>query len=885
MADRSVLVRIRGDANDLIRATRAAGAAISGLRREIDTTNDRTAWMAQGFLALGPALAPLGAAAVPVLAGLAAQMTVAGVAGGSLVLAFKGIGDTMKAVNEYQLEPTAANFNKMNEALERFGPAGADFVKFLDSVGPKFGELQMAAREGMFPGMEQGIREVMDILPQGERIITNVSEAIGQLAADAGEGLAGEGFEEFFDYLETDAAPILVDMGHTFGNFATGLADMLVAFGPLTEDFSNGFRSMSEDFAAWADGLNESDSFTEFIDYVEMAVPMVLDTFGALADAFIQIIEAAAPVGEVMLPALEALFDVIAMIADTPLGTAFIAAAAGMSAYGRAVALANVTTGGLGRALFGVEKGFTATLRGADGAVAKMGAIRQASTLAAGGIGMVALSMTDIDEKAGVSNTAMGALLGTMIAPGWGTAIGTIAGGAIDINAAMNDATESTERLWDAIDSDDTAAITRGIERVREDLRALQEDQAAFMDLGPAEGQSYWDKVTSDFNAVIGDAHDMEGAINSARTSLKLTDFGAMIAPGLGVTADAFHRAALSAEDFRKSVDKAFALLDKRAALRATREALRDFADVMDEAPDKMREGGPAYDKVEEALDNIASSALTAAEHLRGMDRVNYLDKMRGNFIDAARQMGLTAQQARKLADNLGLLDKKKVKPVVDVDTRLAKGKIDEANDWLAHYRGQKPKARLDADDQPAKTKINSTERLLAILAGRKVNPRVDVQSNADAVAADTAAALNRIPDEEVWITTRRRGTGLGAVGGADGMTVPGERYPYGDKVLAYLAPGEEVISNRYGQADRHRELLQAINSNAYADGGTVRHVASSGGTRVLERIVEKLPDTITLDAGELGVVVIDTVNSRIDDYRAHDSNQAATYWQGVTSD
>ena len=54
------------------------------------------------------------------------------------------------------------------------------------------------------------------------------------------------------------------------------------------------------------------------------------------------------------------------------------------------------------------------------------------------------------------------------------------------------------------------------------------------------------------------------------------------------------------------------------------------------------------------------------------------------------------------------------------------------------------------------------------------------------------------------------------------GGTIPGQRHPYGDRVKALLAPGEEVISNRYGQADRNRELLKAINANRYAEGGTV---------------------------------------------------------------
>jgi PII-like signaling protein len=46
--------------------------------------------------------------------------------------------------------------------------------------------------------------------------------------------------------------------------------------------------------------------------------------------------------------------------------------------------------------------------------------------------------------------------------------------------------------------------------------------------------------------------------------------------------------------------------------------------------------------------------------------------------------------------------------------------------------------------------------------------------------------------------------------------------------VLRWLAPGEEVISNRHGQADRNRPLLKRINSGGMAEGGTVH--SGSGG-------------------------------------------------------
>ncbi len=103
---------------------------------------------------------------------------------------------------------------------------------------------------------------------------------------------------------------------------------------------------------------------------------------------------------------------------------------------------------------------------------------------------------------------------------------------------------------------------------------------------------------------------------------------------------------------------------------------------------------------------------------------------------------------------------------------------------------------------------------------------------------------LGQIKDRKVKLDLHTPGLSaaagmLGGGGGrkltmvnAAGGTIPGQRAPYGDKVLSWLAPGEEVISNRHGQADKHRPLLKAINSGQYqghADGGTVFNVATSG--------------------------------------------------------
>jgi hypothetical protein len=71
---------------------------------------------------------------------------------------------------------------------------------------------------------------------------------------------------------------------------------------------------------------------------------------------------------------------------------------------------------------------------------------------------------------------------------------------------------------------------------------------------------------------------------------------------------------------------------------------------------------------------------------------------------------------------------------------------------------------------------------------------------------------------------------GIGGAG-ADGMTVPGPRYPYADKTLILAAPGEEVITNRHGEADRFRADRAAGRIPAYADGGRVGRVSGAAGT------------------------------------------------------
>src|SRR5690606_33966501 len=195
--------------------------------------------------------------------------------------------------------------------MAKLSPAGRDFARFLQEIRPELQGLQDAAQMGLFPGLESGIRTLMTQLPQAERIIFNLTDALGGLTEEAAQALTGPEWSDFFDMIERQSKTTLVELGRTFGNLTQGLAELWMAFEPLERDFSKGFLNMSRDFKGWAANLDQTQGFQEFLDYVERIGPKVWSTLGAISHAILEIFEAAAPVGEASLPILKALSDAI----------------------------------------------------------------------------------------------------------------------------------------------------------------------------------------------------------------------------------------------------------------------------------------------------------------------------------------------------------------------------------------------------------------------------------------------------------------------------------------------------------------------------------------------------------------------------------------------
>lgn len=844
-------------------SSRRAGA-------DIDRYSGRLRLVADLAATLGPGLIPIGAVGIPAVAGLAAQLGFAGLAGGTAMVAFQGLGDTLKAVNTAALEPTAENLEAARIAMQNLSPAGRDLVRELRSLSDEWQGIRNTASEALLPGVTEALDTLESRIPDIERILDSVGSALGGIASGSATSLASARWSDFFEFLATDAGSALRDMAEAIGAVAHGLSELWMAFDPLNDDFSSWMVDVARGFDSWAEGLSQTEGFAEFVDYIRTNGPLVADAMGSLAEAVIEIVEAAAPLGGPVLRAITGIADAVAMIADSDAGTPIMGAFAALSLFNRAqsVMQSNAVTG------------WRANISGANGYVQAMNTMRSTAIRGAAGIGMLGLALTDVDDKMGVSKTAMGAMAGLMIGGPWGMAIGAGIGLTQDFTSANEDLDAALEGANQALGSGDLNRLLGERTRLMREFNEVANQDGiggffARLDTWASHGLGGFENDMAALNREIG--HVQSGAVGGKEALANL------LAPTRSV-ADEFHRAAMTAEEFRQSVSRAFGLLDRRESLRNARQAIRDFNKAMREAPEHMREGSKAYDTVQDALDNIARSSLEAAENMHGMNRVRFLDQQRDSFIDAARQMGLTARQARHLADQLGLLDKSDAKPKVDVDTRPAKQGIDQANLWLVGYGRQHPTSVLDVNNRPAQGGVDQAGFWLADFGRKTATAKVDVDiSNVFSAVTTANAALNNIADEIVNVTTVHKGK-------ADGGTIMGRRQPYGDKVLSWLAPGEEVISNRYGQADRHRELLQAINANAYAGGGTVEHRQFSapraswgGGSHRVERIVERLPSEFRVST-DLGDIVLTAVDDRIGDHNAANSRPSTT-WAGVTRD
>ena len=582
---------------------------------EIDRLSGRMRVFADIAAVLGPSLVPIGAVGIPAITGLAAQLGMAATAGGVAVLAFQGVGDALKALNNAALAPTDANLEKARVAMEKLAPAAADFVRHLRDVAPEFEAIQKAGAEEFFPGAREGLDELRTALPRIQQVVESVSGALGSITADVGASLASDRWAPFLAFLEREAPSALADMAKAAGNTAHALAGLWMSTDPLNDDFSRWLVDATASLDRWANHLDQTQGFADFLDYVETTGPKVAETFGAIANATVQILQAAAPLGGPVLDGIKALADAVAAVANSDLGTPLFTAAAALALFNRTLALTGKLSGAFGTTRASVGKVNDAmrrtsttarTLRGDIGVIGStfmtagarseretrrmneaLGRTKRALAPVAKGAGAVAgigIAATGVADSMGLANTASLGLMGTLAGP-YGAALGATAGLTIDLLHANDDTKDSIKALQLAARTGDFSTYRAKIKELKGDLEDLHNTSGIgdfFSDVGKKVGHRISNPFEHTSLGADGPARDINNAIDAAKIEADARRAKAaaeLAADGFDATKDGAQGAAQSVEDFSTEVERLNRVLTGRASFRDYQQALDDFAD------------------------------------------------------------------------------------------------------------------------------------------------------------------------------------------------------------------------------------------------------------------------------------------------------------------
>lgn len=679
----------------------------------------------------------------------------------------------------------------IHREMEAGTSTGQAYRAGLDSLNGVMSKLSQTAAVAMLVSFRRSVADLQAAMPQLNTQVGLFSSLLGQSGAAA----------------------------------LSGTINSLRVLNPLFLTAGVYVRSLAEGFERWS----KSGGIEEFGGYALANLPLVTDVLGKLATMVMHILEALAPLGTIGMAVLVGVADVISAIPVDILSQLIV----------------TITWGAVAFKAWGFVAPMLASI------ATSMGAVGAATTIATGPIGWVVAGLAAL---AGIFAVVIANNTGATQAMQDYTAAVDADTGAIGENVRAKTAQKlldsgaldaakklgiSTKVVVDATlgNADAQKKLNAALEIGTNGSKA-QKDQLAKTHLGLVD---YGLAVTTVKDAVTSNGVAIEGEIGRYKTlhdaleqttgATKAQQWADEAAAGaLGISVTALQNARAGQEGVESATAKATAemylqndaagllkqaldLLNGKAISAA--EAQNQFEAQLVRMPDYIDEAAGTFDEAGASLDGMSESAIT--------NRGSLLDLIQSaqNSAQAFRDQGGGADEAKQK-----LIDSKQAIEDQAVANGMNRDSVHAYLEELFKIPETVPKTKIEVDTATA--------------------------------SAQLASFLDRVSNQVAWIQVRATmpdlngsvsgsgrpgvamgGTIPGLAGGGSGGTVRGPGTSGSDTAgLFRLARGEEVVSNVFGQADRNRSLLKAINAGytpSQVTGGqaSASPVTSTGGTTV----------------------------------------------------
>lgn len=799
---------------------------------DINQLSGRLSILARVFATLGPAIAPIGTLAVAALAGLAAQLGFATVGALSLMVAARGVGDALKAIDKARLDPTVANIEAAQEAMAKLAPEAREFVAKFQDLRPVLGDLQRAAAAGWFPGLSAALDSLDSAAPRLERILLAVSTAGGNAIAAGADSLASDRWADFFQFIEDEAPDAIADLAHAVGDLTHGFAELWMAFDPVNDGVRDWLVDVAGSFDMWASGLSKTEGFAEFLAYVNENGPRVADAAGAIGNAVLQIAEAAAPLGGPVLDSLTAIANAIALIADSPLGTPIMATVTAMSA--------------LSLAAKGVESALAAVGVGASSAGTRLSALNSIKFGAmVAGIYAANKAVDDLFRN-DVKDSALSRELEALANGDWSDELKGVKDDLVTLASGttgriIGDYADEISRLGGILGDTHWEQAEKNVDKVDEALAGLVES-------GNAKQAA---EVYEQFRAAIEETHpDRVGQLSKVFDQYNLA---------LENTASASDHASASSARFSLQQQRAKATMN--AARDAARESAKAFLDFSDSiAGDKfsldkwldafeaqvtalanwqqnlqtLRERGLSASVVEQLRQQGPAAAQAVAALAKGpaeaIERLNGATRRAGREI---RQVGRDAANAaadvNDLDNSIERLAKRKASPVVELRDDMFADKARGIDEDLRGITKKKARPTADLDKSDFQRAIDDVNGALLRTDRKGIKPAVGLSGVPNVLSQ--LGMLTQPRTVTIWANLKQRlGFDEGGYTGSGGKYEPAGVVHRGEVVIPQhlVRRDKSLLLSRYGHLAGMDQLANG-GLAGYANGGRVGALEFAG--------------------------------------------------------
>lgn len=241
-----------------------------------------------------------------------------GIAGGAIIaftatLVSAGLGAGVLAVGLTNVWKNALKVKDATGQIKEFQDAWKDTKKV-------FADAMTAIQPTALKVLIQALNLARNLIPR----FVPIFNAFGKVALTALTGLSnwfnGPEGKGFLKWIEKFGAAQFGHLLSILGKLGQVVINVLEAFSPLAEVMMNGLEKVTSKWVEWSGYFEQTSGFTSFIQYIITNGPKMLDMFGSLIDALINIAVAVAPLAGPMFDAFTKIFDFIANMDPSVLG-------------------------------------------------------------------------------------------------------------------------------------------------------------------------------------------------------------------------------------------------------------------------------------------------------------------------------------------------------------------------------------------------------------------------------------------------------------------------------------------------------------------------------------------------------------------------------------